>query len=302
MRRPERCNTELRDWIAAPPLRRAGLRGPSPPPAAPAAKAEPAVSRVAIIGSCITRDLWPARDRNPPELLYISRTSLATLASPPVATPTLDAAPPGLTAFEHRAVVWDLHKRALPALIDYRPTHVIFDFIDERYDLLAVGDARANHTWELQTSGYLIQPPLDGARTIPRTSDEYEALWREGVAWLLEALRREPALRDAQLVLHRSQWAKTYRDLDGTLRDFPPVAHLLEGRDVEIAMQNAQLDRSQRLFVEAVEDLKVVAAEPELQVASAAHRWGLSPFHFIPQYYERVREQLAPLGVGFEPA
>ena len=258
--------------------------------------------RVAIIGSCITRDLWPARDQNPPELLYISRTSLATLASPPVAATVRDEAPPGLTAFEHRAVVWDLHKLALPALIDYGPTHIVFDFIDERYDLLAVGGARANHTWELQTSGYLDQPPLAGARTIARASAEYEAHWRDGLTWLLATLRREPALRDTRLILHRAQWASTYRDLEGSLQAFPPAAHLLEGRDVEISVQNAQLERSQALFMEAVEGATVVAAEPELQVASAAHRWGLSPFHFIPQYYERVREQLRPLGVGFDAA
>ena len=39
------------------------------------------MARVAIIGSCITRDLWPILGEAPADLLYISRTSLPSLES-----------------------------------------------------------------------------------------------------------------------------------------------------------------------------------------------------------------------------
>ena len=48
--------------------------------------------------------------------------------------------------------------------VAYRPTHIILDFIDERYDLLQAGDALITHSWDLQESGYLAQPWAAGAR------------------------------------------------------------------------------------------------------------------------------------------
>src|SRR5436190_1965276 len=35
-------------------------------------------SRIAIVGSCITRDLWPIHGGGAEDLLYVSRTGLAT--------------------------------------------------------------------------------------------------------------------------------------------------------------------------------------------------------------------------------
>src|SRR3990167_6271731 len=99
-----------------------------------------ALSRIAIIGSCITRDLWPILGETPQNLLYVSRTSLATLfAPPPAGIMTADEPPNGLRPQPHAALVADLRKTALAALVAHRPTHIIFDFIDERFDLLIFG-------------------------------------------------------------------------------------------------------------------------------------------------------------------
>jgi hypothetical protein len=32
-------------------------------------------------------------------------------------------------------------------------------------------------------------------------------------------------------------------------------------------------------------------------VADEQHRWGLSPFHYVPDYYRTIWEQLRALGV-----
>lgn len=259
------------------------------------------MARVAIIGSCITRDLWPARGEGPADLLYISRTSLPSLLSPQLAVSVHETAPNGLTPFEHRSVVWDLTKQTLPLLVAYRPTHLIFDFIDERYDLLQCGEAQANHTWELQTSGYLAQPIFQQAATIARTSAECDALWRRSLRQLLALLASTP-LAHAQLILHRAQWAKTYLDEDGALRAFAPKVPLLEGRTVELDRQNALLERYQAAFLSEMPGCREVAAPAALQMATPQHRWGLSPFHFVPEYYAEVRRQLADLGVSIQPS
>jgi len=38
--------------------------------------------RVAIVGSCITRDLWPIRGDGAEHLFYVSRTGLPSLFAP----------------------------------------------------------------------------------------------------------------------------------------------------------------------------------------------------------------------------
>ena len=35
-----------------------------------------------------------------------------------------------------------------------------------------------------------------------------------------------------------------------------------------------------------------------LRLADPAHQWGLSPFHYVPEYYDAVRQQLRALGLA----
>ena len=62
----------------------------------------------------------------------------------------------------------DILKRGLGKLAAYRPTHLILDFIDERFNLLRRGATVINHSWELHRAGYdaggpaarLTRPPV----------------------------------------------------------------------------------------------------------------------------------------------
>jgi hypothetical protein len=254
------------------------------------------LSRVAIVGSCITRDLWPILGEAPSDLLYISRTSLPSLFSTPIRGLDLRDDPPnGLKRHQHNAVVADLRKTALATLVAHRPSHIIFDFIDERFDLLAARDGLVTHSWELETSGYLAQSSFAGARAVPRTSAACERLWIEALGELCGYLGATP-LREARLILHQSQWAPRYLDDAGQVRDFDSVLPIFEGRTARMADHNALLDRYQAHFAAATGAARVNAGAV-LQVGDAAHRWGLSPFHYVAGYYEDIRRQLGALGV-----
>src|SRR3954462_7032972 len=75
------------------------------------------MSKVAIIGSCISRDLWPIRGEAAP-LLYVSRTSFPSLFSSPIKGSRPAAEPPApLGRHQHRAMVADLQKTALAELV-----------------------------------------------------------------------------------------------------------------------------------------------------------------------------------------
>lgn len=253
---------------------------------------------MAVVGSCITRDLWPIVGEAPPQdLLYISRTSLASLFAPPLKGVEIAEEPPGeLAAFPHRAMVADLGKTALAALVAHRPTHIIFDFIDERLDLLAVGETVVTHSWELDVSGYLAQDAFASAGTIRRASAGCELLWRQGLAELSAFIAATP-LAQTELILHRARWAERYLDEAGALAAFEPEVEIFTGKSARIADQNAMLERYQAAFAEALPQARQVAPAPELILADARHRWGLSPFHYVEDYYRDVWGQLRALGI-----
>lgn len=258
------------------------------------------MSRVAIVGSCITRDLWPVRGEAVEGLLYVSRTSLPSLFSPPVAGFRPAAKPPGgLRQHQHRALVADLTKTALARLVAFRPTHLIFDFIDERFDLLSVGGAIATRSWELEASGYLAQRAFRAARRIPRLSGACERLWLDAAAEFAALVRATP-LRDARLILHSARWADERRAADGTRRPLADV-EVLPGEPADIGAHNALLARYEAAFLRLMPPMSVVEA-PGARVADETHQWGLSPFHYGPAYYAAIWRGLEDLGVSAAPA
>jgi hypothetical protein len=252
------------------------------------------MSRIAIIGSCITRDLWPIRG-DPEGLLYVSRTSLPSLFSAPIRRFRPAKTPPGgLKRHQHRALAADLQKTALAALVAFRPTHLIFDFIDERFDLVAADGAIATHSWELEVSGYLAQPAFKSARSIPRLSAACERLWTGGAAEFAAFVRATP-LKDARLILHCARWAPMRRDRTGRERALPTV-EILPGRETDLRAHNRLLEGYEAEFRMLMPPMAEVAA-PESRIADDAHRWGLSPFHYVPSYYQDIWRQLEALGV-----
>jgi hypothetical protein len=231
-------------------------------------------------------------------LLYISRTSLPSLFARPLAGFTPAAAPPsGLTKYQHQAVVADLLKLSLGALVAHRPTHIIFDFIDERFDLLSTGHTLVTHSWELEVSGYRQSPPLAGARTITRTSDACLSLWCDAVRELGAFIKATP-LSEARLVLHEARWADRYLTEARRPEDFGAV-QIWDGKPASIAEHNSLLQTYEALFLEQFPDALRVAA-PGLRLADCAHRWGLSPFHYVDDYYAEIWRGLR--GAGVSPA
>jgi hypothetical protein len=253
-------------------------------------------SRIAIVGSCITRDLWPIHGGGAEDLLYVSRTGLPSLLAAPVEGFRPARTPPGdLHRHEHNALAADLQKTAIGRLIAYAPTHIIFDFIDERFDLLFAASGVATHSAELQRSGYLSRPAFRRARTVPRLSAACERLWLEAASEFAALVRATPLGR-ASLILHSARWAHDQRLPDGRVAPIRDV-EIISGLGAEIAPYNALLERQEAAFAELMPPMAVVDAAAE-RLADPTHRWGLSPFHYVPEYYVEVRRQLAELGLA----
>lgn len=249
--------------------------------------------RIAIVGSCITRDLWPIRGGGAEGLLYVSRTSLPGLLATPVpAFRPADDLPGDLHQHEHKALVADIQKTALRSLLAFRPTHVIFDFIDERFDLLSVGGALASHSGEMARSGYRTQAAFGPARTIPRLSATCERLWLEAVDEFAAVVRGTPLAR-ANLILHSSRWAERQRQPNGRLAPIRNV-EIVDGLPAVISDYNALLAQQEAAFLARMPPMTLVGAGAH-HTADPSHRWGLSPFHYVPEYYDEIRRQLTAL-------
>ncbi|MGZ3402077.1 MAG: DUF6270 domain-containing protein [Phenylobacterium sp.] len=261
------------------------------------------MSRVAIVGSCISRDLWRFRGgliaktapQALPPMLYVSRTSIPSLFATPLAGFRPAAKPPGgLRPQPHRALVADLRKTALAELVAFRPTHLIFDFIDERFDLLSVGESLFTDSWELETSGYRRQAAFRGARAVPRLSAACERLWLDAAAELAAFVRATP-LAGAKLILHSARWAERRRTAQG--REAPMTGvEILPGQSGDIGRHNALLARYETAFEALMPPMARVEA-PAQRLADDRHLWGLSPFHYVPAYYDEIWRQLDELGL-----
>jgi hypothetical protein len=171
----------------------------------------------------------------------------------------------------------------------------MFDFVDERFDLLVQNQAVATHSWELEVSGLMTEPRFLTARRVPRLSEEAWSLWREGLDILAHSVADSP-LADARIILHHSPWATVYRDPAGAVRSLDDNVELWAGRTVSIAAHNILLQRFRDAFVSVFPQAEVIQF-PHLRVADSEHAWGLSPFHYIPEYYRAAWLELEALGI-----
>jgi hypothetical protein len=250
-----------------------------------------------MIGSCVTRDVWklPCFTQGDRQSVFVlARTSLASLFTPPLAAFAPPAEPPaGLSPFEIRMVGHDLLKTGPAALAAHRPTHLVLDLIDERFDLLRRGDTVVTRSWETSLLG-LEERELAGFALVPRQSGEARELWRRGLARFADFLKAE--LPATKVILHDARCATARRDEDGRISPLGPDWEFWPGAASGVSALNALLADYAAEILAALPQAAVVKAPEALTLATEAHRWGLAPFHYVDDYYQAVWAQLQRLG------
>ena len=249
--------------------------------------------RVAILGSCVTRDLWRMAGAPTDDLLYLSRTRLPSLfAGRPQGLAPPESEPPGLRPNPARALRADLSKTGLGALVRFRPDVVILDYIDERFDLLSGAGGIVTASWELETSGWDALPPLPGLHRVDALGPADATLWRRALDALAALFTPGGALSGARPVLHAATWAAGLRGDGGRVEALEPDLEVTPGRRAPREAHNARLERMHALTRAAIPGLEVVRAPAPLVLADPGHVWGLSPFHYVGDYYAEVWRQL----------
>ncbi|WP_353951827.1 DUF6270 domain-containing protein [Knoellia sp. S7-12] len=232
--------------------------------------------RLGILGSCVSRDMAELH-RECTVAFYVARQSLISAASPPTEVPETVDLP---SAFQRRMVVADLRSEALDLLEDHAPDLdvLVIDLVDERLGVVPLAEgAFATDSQELKESGVkdLLRPVSDD---VELGTPEHFRRWKDAARAVLARLEAA-GLRDRSVVL-RVPFASRTRD----------------GVSVPPYMQRsaAEWDDAFRPYYAFLRELglPVVELPPELALGDADHRWGLSPYHFVPEAYAWLLAEL----------
>ncbi len=173
---------------------------------------------------------------------------------------------------------WDQTQHLLAAIEQSTFDVLILDFIDERFALLR----RPDDSVVTLSAEYMrcATRPLVGS-VVGIDGESRHALWKAGLEVLLSALREKGALK--KLLVNRVFWAES--DADG--RSFDAFA------PDQIHRANQFLARCYADLETHLEGRAFINYPREMLVADRNHRWGISPYHFIPAFYEYTRLRLA---------
>ncbi len=231
--------------------------------------------KVAIWGSCVTRDAFALPDLQQwvedelPLVYYGARSSWVSQASPPMSV-DID----GLSGFPQRMIIEDAAKTIVDALVAAEPDIVVLDLTDERLPI-----ARFGQTW-LTSSDYFRQLPdaqhlLAAAdELVSMTSPRRAELFTEAARRLSRVLVRR--LPRTAFVLNEAPY--TTRVGDGTEMPEPQAGW---ARDLQAGQQPLVA-----ALVRGFGDRMLRARPPEeVCLADPDHRWGVTSYHYVDDYY-----------------
>lgn len=231
------------------------------------------MTRVFIYGSCVTRDaLETVRDDHLTITDYVARSSVGSaLTDRAVADVDTGALS---SAFQRRMVERDLGKRLASLLLRSESYDlVLHDPIDERFDLLVGPDGEvATRSNELVATGW----EAVGFRQVRSGSEEHFDYWERGWERLVNVLVSGGKLD--RLRVNRVRWSLV-DDAGGSLDS----AQLGRARRA-----NTYLGRLYSRMSRDLDGHQFYEYPDEHFVADRAHRWGPSPFHFVPSLYQET--------------
>lgn len=244
--------------------------------------------RVAIFGSCVTRDLFDLVDTGWSVARYIGRQSMIGFMHPPLKLDFRAGKTTGSAWMDSMARL-NATKDAFDLLAGAEFDALVVDLIDERCACLSTrGGNRLTYSPELQTMSegttLLEQNGLTPLFDEWPYMDEREAALDHFARQLARCSRGRP------IVLHEAYWS-TYA-----------VGEQRVNFDVNWVRRNNDLLALCYTGLKRRLNLMTLSAPNEVCVGNADHKWGAAPYHYVQAYYEAVFNQLKSLRVyGLPP-
>lgn len=240
--------------------------------------------RVAILGSCVTRDLFT----HIPEALnridlgpYVSRASLISMAA---GAPRQVIAKLGTLVgkrFDDRRFVLDARKDYFRILAKFQPDILVLDLIDERHSTYLFDDGALTLT--KVSKEFLADHGLQQlTRTINPFGPDWPSLQQRAVESLVQRLQSD--LSGARFLVHAAPYASQYLKA-GEICDFAD--------QTLIQRWNGFLEAAYARLAEGLQ-ASLIRSDSDSILAGGQHLWDLAPFHYDIGYYRSAWSALAP--------
>ncbi|WP_453993270.1 DUF6270 domain-containing protein [Bacillus nitroreducens] len=247
---------------------------------------------IGILGSCVTRDVFDNSFNEGIESeyevsFYTSKSSLISIESNPIYISEGYGKPEHRNFFK-RVLQNDFEKGFFNRLTGEQDIFII-DFIDERYDCFEISPNQiVTRSDYLLNSGILDK--INYQRQLYRVKQETIEMWKESCDSFLEKLLK--VIPRNKIVLHKAYYAKDFRDVNGEIKMFDGTLNKYFNQE-EVEKHNNLLSLYYDYVLKRIPGIKVIdISENGPIIASREHKWGLAPFHYEKNYYEKFKDTL----------
>ena len=228
---------------------------------------------IVIFGSCVSRDAIEYFPQAFKLIDYFARSSIAGIGTEK-ATRLVDLGSVA-SSFQKKILCYELSKEALARLCEADYDVLLMDLIDERFALLSSGFGESVFTLSNEMLNTDIKHVYRDLNRVEPLSDKYFELWEKGWVALIDALKRKNYVH--KLLINKAYWAES--DSDGA--DFND-----NYREGWIERNNAFLSKMYDRMSCDINGFQFLQVAPALMIADKGHKWGRSPFHYVPDFYQ----------------
>lgn len=240
------------------------------------------MKNILIFGSCVSRDTLEFKSSESYNLVgYFARSSLATLSS------TLDNSSVKkeysqnldkiTSAFQRRMVEYDFDRSVLKSIEKNNFDVILMDLIDERFHLAVL-----NNNSFVTRSNEFLRTSIKPKSTINAQSDNFFDLWTKGVKVFLDNLIEKNIIH--KLVVQKAYWTNKLDNGD-LIQDIS---------DEKVKEENEKLEKMYNFLKNYLKEDQFISIPENLIIAKSEHKWGISAFHYIDEYYTFINEKLFP--------
>lgn len=224
-----------------------------------------------ILGSCVTRDIFNFIDESEQQVVdYFARTTIPSIVSSPILLEEKDI---NLNSpFQRRLIMRDFNKSIFNVLENTEFDYLIIDLYDERFDLFQIEDSFITFSNEFSNSG--LEKDFNGVK-VENNLKNWEAACKIFAEKLLEVVPIE------KIIIHEVYETKKYLE-DNKKKKFDIK--------MNIRQKNIISKKRYKIFKKMIK-AKVVKGRKNL-IANPKHQWGLTPIHFVDEYYLEIYNQI----------
>lgn len=229
---------------------------------------------VTIYGSCVSRDIFNFPNEELQMRAYFARSSFISAASSPSQLPTRKSM---LTSpFQQRMLEQDITSRILPQLASLADQIILIDLIDERGGVLELEDGGfITDLSELRHSGW--RKLVRSVRKHSLGEETHLKLFREAINPVLDAAG------GPKTVVVKTRFAE-FTDRGKPVPDYAQAS-------------SSKWNELYEPYFSLLEEtgLQILDVPAELCIADTKHQWGVAPYHYIPEFYRWIANQLLSL-------